>query len=510
VQVSASPAGLFDKNNPRERLRRAEQTFSFFESFETHAILNLCETGEEIRPLIEQVEAYLQEHKERYMEELNEFLRIPSVSSLSEHKEDMVKAANWLADSLSRAGLENVEVIPGPKHPLVYADWLHAPNKPTVLIYAHYDVQPVDPEHLWTTPPFKPEIRDGKLYARGASDDKGPLFMHIKVIEAWLKQAGELPVNIKLCVEGEEEIGSPHLPEFIESNRDKLQADVVAISDSPMLERGKPSILYGLRGLVALQIDVRGAKSDLHSGLYGGGVANPIHALVELLSSMHDREGRVTVGGFYDDVLELSPQEKEQFAALNFNEVKLKDELQVPQLFGEKGHSYLEHTLSRPTLEINGIWGGFQGEGTKTVLPSSAHAKLTCRLVPNQTPEDILNKIEAHVKRNTPIGVTVRVERFPDRGNPFLAPIDHPYMQAAAGAYEKGYGVTPIFTRGGGSIPVVESFARLLEAPVALIGFSLPDENFHAPDEHFHLENMDKGMLTISWYWKLLGDMTQA
>jgi acetylornithine deacetylase/succinyl-diaminopimelate desuccinylase-like protein len=457
--------------------------------------------------MIEQIEAYMEEHRERFIEELNDFLKIPSVSSLSEHKEDMISAAQWLADSFTRAGLENVEIISGPKHPLVYGDWLHAPGKPTVLIYAHYDVQPVDPEHLWTSPPFHPEVRDGKLYARGASDDKGPLFMHVKVIEAWLKNSGKLPVNIKLCVEGEEEIGSPHLPEFIERNRDKLKADVVAISDSPMLERGKPSILYGLRGLCALQIDVRGAKGDLHSGLFGGGVANPIHALVELLSTMHDQDGRITVDGFYEDVLELSPQEEEQFTALNFNEVKLASELQVPQLFGEKGYTYLEHTLSRPTLEINGIWGGFQGEGTKTVLPSEAHAKLTCRLVPNQSPENILKKIDAHVKRHTPSGVTVQVQWFPDRGNPFLAPMDHPYMQAAAHAYEKGYGIEPIFTRGGGSIPIVENFARLLEAPVALIGFSLPDENFHAPDEHFHLENLDKGMRTISWYWKLLSEM---
>jgi acetylornithine deacetylase/succinyl-diaminopimelate desuccinylase-like protein len=450
---------------------------------------------------------YLAEHRQRHLEQLQSFLRIPSVSSLSEYKGDVVQAAEWLEKAMTEAGLEHVQVIPGPKHPIVYADWLHAPDKPTVLIYAHYDVQPVDPEHLWTTPPFEPAIRDGKLYARGASDDKGPLFMHLKVIEAWLQTVGSLPVNMKLCIEGEEEIGSPSLPAYIENHLDQLKADVVVISDSPMLERGKPSIVYGLRGLCAFQLNVRGAKGDLHSGLFGGGVANPIHALVELLSTMHDQDGRITIDGFYEHVLELTQHEKDQLTALNFNESKLENELQVNRLFGEKGYSYLEHTLTRPTLEINGIWGGFQGEGTKTVLPSEAHAKLTCRLVPNQAPEDILQKIESHIKQHTPPGVTIEVERFPDRGNPFLAPIDHPYMQAAAEAFKQGYGIQPVFTRGGGSIPIVETFSRLLNVPVALIGFSLPDENFHAPNEHFNLDNFDKGMITISSYWELLSGL---
>lgn len=450
------------------------------------------------------MQAYLQERREQFLAELNEFLRIPSISALSGHKRDVERAACWFADALRKAGLENVEVIPGQKHPIVCADWLHAPEKPTALIYGHYDVQPVDPEHLWTSPPFEPIVRDGKLYARGASDDKGPLFMHVKALEAFMKETGSLPVNVKFCVEGEEEIGSPSLPAFIEQNAEKLKADVVVISDSPMLGKDRPSIVYGLRGLCALQLDVKGAKGDLHSGLYGGGVANPIHALAELIASMHDGHGRVTVEGFYDDVLPLSERERREFQALAFDEDKQREELGAPQLFGEEGYTFLERTWARPTLEVNGIYGGFQGEGTKTVIPSEAHAKITCRLVPNQKPEDILDKIERHVSKHAPPGVTARVVRYHDQGNPFLSPIDHPAMRAAAKAYEKAYGAKAVFTRGGGSIPIVENFSRILQAPVVLMGFSLPDENFHAPDEHFHLDNFDKGLLTLFHYWQEL------
>lgn len=453
---------------------------------------------------------FMNGRRKEWRDELDAFLRIPSISALSEHREDVRRAAEWLADAMRQAGLEHVEVIAGPKHPVVCGDWLHAPGRPTALIYGHYDVQPVDPLPLWQTSPFEPDERDGKLYARGASDDKGPLFLHIKALQAHLEQHGSLPVNVKFCVEGEEEIGSPHLPAFIEEHREKLQADCVVISDSPMLEKGRPSIVYALRGLCAFQIDVLGAKSDLHSGLYGGGVANPIHALAQLLATMHDGDGRIAIDGFYDRVEQLSEDERKQFMALNFNEAKLAEELGVGRLFGEKGYSYLEHTLSRPTLEVNGFWGGFQGEGTKTVLPSEAHAKITCRLVPHQKPEEILALVEKHIERHTPPGVAVKVERYPDRGYPFLSPIDHPVMRAAARAYEHGYGVAPVFTRGGGSIPIVETFSRLLNAPVVLMGFSLPEENFHAPNEFFTLENFDKGLLTLHRFWNELAELPYA
>lgn len=445
-------------------------------------------------------ETYFQEQREAHLAELNELLRIPSISALSEHKADMQKSAEWLAEALRTAGMENVKLMPTKGNPVVYGDWLKAEGKPTVLIYGHYDVQPVDPLHLWETPPFEPDIRDGKLYARGSSDDKGQTYMHIKALEALLATTGTLPLNFKFCIEGEEEIGSPNLDGFVEEHKELLAADVLVISDTTMLERGKPAICYGLRGLCALQIDVKGAKGDLHSGLYGGVIHNPIHALVQLLDSMHNEDGQVTIDGFYDRVIELTNEERKAFEELGQDEEKMRVELEVPALYGEKGYSMVERTWVRPTLEINGIYGGFQGEGTKTVIPSEAHAKITCRLVPDQDPDEILELIQAHIKKHTPPGVTVNVQLF-DKGRPFVTPFDHPAIQAAARAYEKAYGVSPAYTRMGGSVPIVETFGRLLELPVVLMGFGLPDENFHAPNEHFNLENFDKGLLTICHYW---------
>lgn len=445
-------------------------------------------------------ETYFTENREAHLAELNELLRIPSISALSEHKGDIQKAAEWLADALTRAGMENVTLMPTQGNPVVYGDWLNAPGKPTVLIYGHYDVQPVDPLHLWETPPFEPSIRDDKLYARGASDDKGQTFMHIKALEALLKTTGTLPLNFKFCIEGEEEIGSPNLDAFVEEHKDLLAADVLVISDTGMLERGRPAICYGLRGLCALQIDVKGAKGDLHSGLFGGAIHNPIHALVKILDSMHDADGVVTVDGFYDRVIELTEEERAAFRELGQDEEKARQELGVPELFGEKGYTMVERTWARPTLEVNGIYGGFQGEGTKTVIPSEAHAKITCRLVPDQNPTEIQQLIQAHVKKHTPPGVTATVQLF-DKGRPFVTPFDHNAIKSAAVAYEKAYGVAPVYTRMGGSVPIVETFGRLLDLPVVLMGFGLPDENFHAPNEHFNLENFDKGLLTICHYW---------
>ncbi|GIM45866.1 peptidase M20 [Collibacillus ludicampi] len=446
------------------------------------------------------IEEYLSENREHHLDELKQLLAIPSVSALPEHKQDIQRAAQWLAESLKRAGMEQVKVMPTKGNPVVYGEWLKAEGKPTVLIYGHYDVQPVDPLELWETPPFEPDIRDGQIFARGASDDKGQTFMHIKALETILRTTGSLRLNFKFCLEGEEEIGSPNLEEFVAEHKDLLAADVLVISDTSMLGRGKPAICYGLRGLCGLQIDVTGAKADLHSGLFGGAVQNPIHALVELLASMRNKDGQITINGFYDRVLPLTEEEKEAFRALNTDEEQTRKDLQVPDLFGEKGYTMVERTWARPTLEINGIYGGFQGEGIKTVIPSQAHAKITCRLVPDQDPEEILALIEEHVRTHTPPGVTVEVKRF-DKGRPFITPIDHPAIQAAARAYEKVFGVTPAFTRMGGSIPIVETFDRLLHLPIVLMGFSYPDDNFHAPNEHFHLECFDNGLRTLCYYW---------
>lgn len=446
---------------------------------------------------------FLHDHREEMLKELMEFLRIPSISALSAHKEDMAKAASWLMAALEKAGLENVKMMPTGGHPVVYADYLHAEGAPTVLIYGHYDVQPVDPLHQWVTPPFEPEIREGRLYARGASDDKGQIFMHIKVLEAILKTEGRLPYNFKILFEGEEEIGSAHLDTFVEEHQDLLKADLLVISDTPMLEKGKPAICYGLRGLAGLQIDVKGPNSDLHSGNYGGVVQNPIHALVELLTSMRNADGRITIEGFYDRVKPLTDEEREEYRRLNQDEERLRKELGVPELFGEKGYTAMERNWGRPTLEINGIYGGFQGERIKTVIPSEAHAKITCRLVPDQEPDEILSLIEKHIAAHTPPGVTVTTTRF-DTGRPYMTPIDHPAIHAASRAYEKAYGVPAAYIRMGGSIPIVETFVRFLKLPVILMGFGLPNENFHAPNEFFTLENFDKGLDTLAYYWQEL------
>lgn len=447
-----------------------------------------------------QWEDRLEAERDNHLHELKDFLSIPSVSALSEHTDDIKKGAEWTANALKQAGIENIQIMPTKRHPVVYGDWLKAEGKPTVLIYGHYDVQPVDPIELWETQPFEPDIRDNKIYARGATDDKGQVFMHIKALETILHTTGELPVNVKFCIEGEEEIGSPHLDEFVEKHQDLLSADVLVVSDNPMLEKGKPTVCYGLRGLCGLQIDVKGTKGDLHSGLYGGMVQNPIHALTELLASMRNKDGQITIDGFYDRVIPLKEDERIAYEELNYDEEQARKSLEAPELFGEKGYSALERTWVRPTLEVNGIYGGFQGEGIKTVIPSEAHAKITCRLVPDQDPKEIADVIRKHIDSHTPAGVTISTTLF-DQGKPFLTPFDHPAIQAAGRALEKAYGVAPAFTRMGGSIPVVDTFSQLLGLPVVMLGFGLPEENFHAPNEHFHLENFDKGLATLCDYW---------
>lgn len=457
---------------------------------------------------LEKLDAYFISKREEHLEQLKDFLRIPSISALSEHKPDMQKAAEWLKDSFHQAGLENLSIDETEGHPVVYGDWLHAEGKPTILFYGHYDVQPVDPVNLWESGPFEPEVRDNKLYARGASDDKGQVFMHVKAVEALMNENGSLPVNVKFIIEGEEEIGSPNLEKYIEENKEKLAADIIVISDTGMYGPGKPAICYGLRGLAGVQIDVKGAKGDLHSGIYGGGVQNPIHAISEILASFHDKEGTIAVEGFYDDVRPLADEERAAYEALNFDEDALKQEIGVGELFGEKGYSYLERTWTRPTLEVNGVFGGFSGEGIKTVLPSEAGAKITCRLVPDQDPEDIVKKLKTHIEEHKPAGVTVTVSEF-DKGKPFITPFDHPAIQAAGKSYEKVYDVPTAFTRMGGSIPIVAAFDEILDLPVVLMGFGLSSENFHAPNEHFHLENFDKGLRVIGDYYNELAQFSK-
>ena len=448
-------------------------------------------------------ETYFQNLREQQLDELRQWLSIPSISALSAHKADMNKAAEWLADALTRAGLENVEVHQTDGHPIVYADHLHAPGKPTVLVYGHYDVQPVDPLHLWTTPPFEPDIRDGKLYARGATDDKGQVFLHIKAIEAILKQEERLPVNIKLCIEGEEEVSSRSLPPFLTTNRDKLATDVVLISDTSLLEPGKPAISTGLRGLCSFEVTMSTANTDLHSGTYGGGVPNALHALVSLLATLHNDQGRVSVDGFYEGVPELSPLMREEFAKQMLDDDQLKASLGLDALYGEEDFSFVERVGARPTLEMNGVYGGFQGEGTKTVIPKEAHAKITCRLVGDQDPQDILDKIKRHLQKHVQPGAKLQFKDG-EKARAFNIDPSDRMLQLAADAYEDVYGTRALFTKDGGSIPIVATFSRELAAPVVMMGFGLPDENLHAPNEHFHLYNFDKGLLTIVSFLKRL------
>ena len=452
-----------------------------------------------------QGDAYLTAHREEHLKQLMELLRIPSISALSEHKADVRRAAEWLAREMRRIGLHRVEVMETGGHPVVHAERMDCPGGPTALIYGHYDVQPVDPVDLWTTPPFEPTIRDGKLYARGASDDKGQVFMHLKVIEALLAVEGRLPVNVKLLIEGEEESGSENLERFVSAHADLLKADVVVISDTALYARGVPSLTYALRGLAALEVHVVGAKGDLHSGAFGGAAPNAAQALARLLATLHRPDGAVAVEGFYDQVRPLSQEERDSFAALQFDEQAFMADLGVTALPGEPGYTALERLWARPTLEINGIFGGFQGEGTKTVIPCRAGAKITCRLVPDQDPERVLDAVEAHLKAHCPPGVKVEVRR--GGGAPaVITPIDHPAIQAAMQALTEAYGAEARFIRSGGSIPVVGTFQRVLGAPIVMMGFSLEEENFHAPDEHFHLENFDAGMRALYRFWHHLAE----
>jgi acetylornithine deacetylase/succinyl-diaminopimelate desuccinylase-like protein len=433
-------------------------------------------------------------NRDRYLEELKALLAIPSISALPEHAPDVRRCAEWCADEMRRIGLQNVKLIDTPGNPVVYGDWLNAPGAPTILFYGHYDVQPVDPLELWESPPFEATVRDGEIYARGSADDKGQVFMHFKAVEAHIKQNGRLPVNMKFVIEGEEEVGSAHLDDFVRSHKAELAADVVVISDSPMFAKGVPSICYGLRGLVYFQIDLRGSSTDLHSGSFGGAVANPAIVLAQMLAQMKDRGGHVKISGFYDDVVPLSDEERQAWATLPFNEKKYRKDFGIPKVFGETGYSTLERTWARPTFEVNGLLSGFTGEGAKTVLPAVAMAKVSMRLVPNQDPDKIAKLFEAYVLDIAPKTVEAKVTRM-HGGKPWMTAYDNVYVQAAARAIERGFGQKPVLTREGGSIPVVSTFQEELGLPSVLFGVGLPDENAHAPNEKLDVQNFHSGII---------------
>ena len=450
--------------------------------------------------------AYIQSNQERFLDELLTFLRIHSISTLPEHREDVRQAAAFVSDSLRTAGLENVELIETEGHPLVYADWMHAPGKPTVLCYGHYDVQPPDPLDLWKSPPFEPVIRDGNLYARGSADDKGQMYIHIKAVEALMQTSGSLPVNLKFLVEGEEEVGGKSVAKYVAANPAKLKADVALVSDTAMYAPGLPTLCVGLRGLVYTEVSVKGAARDLHSGLYGGAVPNPVFALVELLGQVKDAGGRIQIPGFYDDVEDPSAIELESWESLPFNEAEfLSNEVGAQALTGESEYSVLERVWSRPTMEVHGIAGGFTGAGAKTVIPAEATAKVSFRLVPNQDPDKIVASFRNFIAERTPAGVVAELLVL-SAGPACMVNPDHPAIQVAAAAFAETFERETVFVRSGGSIPIVGDFATHLGIPTILMGFGLPDDGLHSPNEKFAVENFYKGIHTVAHFFQKYGE----
>lgn len=450
------------------------------------------------------LDSYFTREERRIRAELDDFLRIPSVSARSEHNADTARCAEWLAKQIRATGM-TATIHPTAGHPIVVGEWRNAgSNAPTVLVYGHYDVQPAEPLELWTSPPFEPTVRDGKLFARGSVDDKGQLYIHVKAAEALLKQRGKLPVNLIFLAEGEEEVGSDNLADFVEKNAKLLRADSVVISDSSMFAPGQPSILSSLRGIAYFQIDVVGPAQDLHSGSYGGAVVNPAMALARMLATMHDAKGRITIKGFYDKARTWDKKSRDAIRKLPFNEKHFRAETGAPALGGEEGYSALERIWMRPTCEVNGLLSGYTGEGAKTVLPSKAMAKVSCRLVPDQDPTEIARLFTAHVKRVTPKGVTVKVT-YIHGGKPWRATLDGPLYDAARNALAAAFGKAPVIVGEGGSIPVVGDFDQVLKAPVLLMGFGLPGENAHAPDEWISLENFTKGLRAVATLYEELG-----
>jgi acetylornithine deacetylase/succinyl-diaminopimelate desuccinylase-like protein len=448
--------------------------------------------------------AFIEKNQTRYLDELKDFLRIPSISTLPDHASDVQRAAQFVADSLRSAGLENVEIIKTARHPLIYADWLHAAGKPTVLCYGHYDVQPPDPLELWTTPPFEPTLRDGNLYARGSSDDKGQMYMHVKAVEALRAVNGTLPVNVKFLIEGEEEVGGESVAKYVAENPEKLKADVALVSDTALYAEGVPTLCIGLRGLVYTEIEARGPARDLHSGLYGGTAPNAVFGLVELLAKLKDANGVIQIPGMYDDVEPPAPAEKQSWASLPFREKDYVEREVGTQLTGEPGYSVFERTWARPTLEVHGIAGGFTAAGAKTVIPARATAKVSMRLVPKQDPEKILAAYRKFVREMTPRGIETEV-RVLSASPAIVVNPDHPAIHTAARAFRDILKRETVFIRSGGSIPIVGDFATHLHIPTILMGFGLPDDGLHSPNEKYKLANYYAGIMTVAHFLEEYG-----
>jgi len=450
---------------------------------------------------VEEIIGYIKNNKQNYIEELKEFLRIPSISTLAENKDDVARCAQFVSDNLKKIGLSRVEIFKTEGHPLIYGEWLGAPGKPTILIYGHYDVQPVDPVELWNSPPFEPTLKNGKIFARGATDDKGQVFMHFKSIEAYFKNEGSLPVNVKFIIEGEEEVGSESLNVFLKNNSDLLKCDTVLISDSSLYGPGIPTLTYGLRGISYLEVEMIGPNHDLHSGSFGGAVANPINKMAQLISKLQDKNGKVTIPGFYDDVVKLTKKEKENFKALKFSDKKFAKEFGVDELDGEKGFSTLERLWVRPTFDCNGIIGGFTGKGAKTIIPSKVIAKISMRLVPNQDPNKIAKLFERYIRKIVPKSVKIKITNL-HGGYPSLTSIDNPANIAASKAMAKAFSKKTVFMREGGSIPIVTEFSKKLKVPVVLMGLGLNTENLHSPNEHFDLNHFELGIISSAYFMK--------
>lgn len=447
---------------------------------------------------------YAQAHRSQSLAGLKELLRIPSVSTLPECQPDMQQAAQWLVDKMAGIGLENTRILPTDGHPVVYADWLHAgADAPTLLIYGHYDVQPVDPPDEWLTPPFEPTIKGDDLFARGASDDKGQLFVHLMAAAAYLQSSGRLPVNLKFMLEGEEEIGSLHLDDFVLDHRDLLKTDAALISDTPIIDPNTPVLVTGVRGLVYMEVSLRGSDQDLHSGSYGGVVENPLNAMVRLLATLHDEQGRVTIPGFYDRVRELTAQERKIINDVPVTDETILAETGAPALWGETGYTVVERRGIRPTLDVHGIRGGFTGEGQKTVIPARATAKVSMRLVPNQDSEEIVRLFTAAIQQRAPSTMEVSVKRLA-AADSAVVDLAAPAVEAAAEAYTQGFGHRPYYQLEGGTLPVVGMFNNVLNAPVVMMGFGLSDDRLHAPNEKFHLPNFYRGIETAIHYYDIL------
>ena len=448
--------------------------------------------------------SYLEANRDRILAELQTFAAIPSVSTDPAHAADIATAAHWVERALVNAGIMNVRTIPTPGNPVVYGEWLGAPTAPTVLVYGHYDVQPPDPLEKWERSPFTPTLRDGRLYARGVSDDKGPMLIPIKVAQAYLATVGKLPLNVKFMFEGEEEVGSPSLEECIQRNRALLSADFVISADGAMWRVDTPSLNVGSRGLAGLELTLTGPAKDLHSGRHGGGIANPLHAMARLITSLHEPSGRVAVAGFYDAVQDVTPVERADIAALPFNDAVYLAQVGAPTTFGEPGYSTLERQWARPTLEVNGMWGGYEGPGSKTVIPSEAHAKITCRLVPDQDPHEIVALVTRHLEEHVPEGTRLSIRPGEHGARAYRIPLDHFGLEAADVALRAVYGVRPLRVRMGGTVPISEYFERIMGLYTVYFSFSTADEDFHAPNEFLRVHRLHEGLAAWAHYWAAL------